>query len=266
MRIKRPLFLASAVILPLLIGASYPQLVDGLRTFTISLVHPVLDIQNRISSVAKTEFQAVLDWPKLRRENEILQGELEQSRAQLIGYEELKKRSARLEALLRLKENGRKQAVVARVIALDPSQWSQFIVINKGVRDGVRKNTVLIHPDGLVGKVAATGPRASRAILLMDRQSRASAMNQRTRDVGLIEGTGTLILKMTYLDRQADLQIGDVVVTSGFGGIYPKGIPIGTVETVGQEKDRLGIYALVRPYVTFSKLEEVLCVPSLTGD
>ena len=91
-------------------------------------------------------------------------------------------------------------------------------------------------------------------------------MNERTRDVGLIEGLGSSNLKMTYLDRNSDTQVGDVILSSGLGGIYPKGIPIGKVELVGGDKDHASLFAMVKPFVSFSKLEEVLCVLPQTKD
>jgi len=106
---------------------------------------------------------------------------------------------------------------------------------------------------------------SSRAILLTDSEARASALNQRTRDVGLIEGNGSLSLKMSYLDRQSNIQVGDMVISSGLGGIYPKGIPIGKVETVGTDKNNLSLFASVKPFASFAKLEEVLCISSQTN-
>ena len=266
MRYKRPLFLAIAVSLPLLIGAAAPQFVDQLRTFAVSLTHPFLEFQAQASHFFKTEIQYVLEWPRLRKENEALRVEVESLRSKVSNLEEVKRENLRLKELLSLKEKVHQKAVAARVIGRDPSHWSQFIVINKGLRDGIRKNTVLVHPDGLVGRVISAGRHSARAILLVDGESRASAMSEKARVAGLIEGTGSLMLKMTYLDRTSEIEVGDIIISSGLGGIYPKGIPVGKVQLVGGEKDRPSLYALVKPFVSFSKLEEVLCVSSLTAD
>lgn len=266
MRSKRFLLFAGAIILPIGIGAASPQLVNQVRTLTISLAHPFLEFQNQTARFFKNQIHQIVEWPKLREENQELRRQLETLKAELSGLEEMKREKVRFEALLGLKEKTKSGHLVARVIARDPSHWSHFIVINKGSRDGVHKNTVLIHPDGLVGKVIASGPYSARAILLIDGASRASAMNQRTRDVGLIEGTGSSMLKMTYLDRQSEIQVGDIVVSSGLGGIYQKGIPIGKVEVIVDEEDHLSLYAFVKPFVSFSKLEEVLCVSAQISD
>ena len=266
MRFKRPLIVTAVALLPLLVGATSPQFTEAIRTFAVSATRPILDTQGRIGRFLRTEINQVLEWPRLRKENENLRAELVDLKAKLVGLEELKHHAEHLETLLKLEDGIQEKTIAARVIGRDPSHWSQFIVINKGSQEGVDKNTVLIHPDGLVGKVVASGSHSARAILLPDSESRVSAMNQRTRDVGLIEGTGSPLLKMTYLDRQADVQIDDVIISSGVGGIYPKGIPIGKIEMVAEEKDRLSLYAIVRPFVSFAKLEEVLCVSSQARD
>ena len=265
MRFKRPLLLAIAILAPLLIGATFPGFVDQVRTLAVSLTAPVLKTQDQVGHFLKTELGYLIQWHSLRSENEALKTEVAGLRSELLKLEELKHEKERLEQLLNLKQRLIRPGVAARVIARDPSQWTHFAVIDKGYKDGVRKNTVLIHPSGLVGKVVAAGAHASRAILLIDGKSRVSALNQKSRDEGLVEGTGLLVLKMTYLDNTAEIHIGDTIIASGSGGVFPKGIPIGQVQLVGRDKDRLGVYALVKPFVSFSKLEEVLCVSSQTN-
>ncbi len=265
MHLKRSLILVSAVLFPLLIGAISPQFVQNVRSFTTTVTGPLLELQNEVTSFCRKQVGYLVEWPKLRRENEMLKTEIETLKSELLDLDETKHKISRLESLLKLKQNFIKQGLAAQVIARDPSHWTQFIVINKGTRDGVRKNTVLINGDGLVGKVVVAGMYSSRAILLTDSEARASALNQRTRDVGLIEGNGSLSLKMSYLDRQSNIQVGDMVISSGLGGIYPKGIPIGKVETVGTDKNNLSLFASVKPFASFAKLEEVLCISSQTN-
>ncbi len=265
MYLKRSLILVSAVLFPLLIGAISPQFVQNVRSLTTTVTGPFLELQNQVTRFFRKETDYLLQRPKLRQENETLKTEIKKLKSELLDLDETKHEISRLESLLKLKQNFIKRGIAAQVIARDPSHWTQFIVINKGIRDGIRKNTVLINADGLIGKVVVSGAYSARAILLTDPEARASAMNQRTRDVGLIEGTGSLMLKMTYLDRQSNIQVGDMIMTSGLGGIYPKGIPIGKVELVGNEKNNLSLYASVRPFVPFAKLEEVLCISSQTN-
>jgi rod shape-determining protein MreC len=263
-RFKRSLILAVAVLSPLLVGASFSHFVDQARTTVTAAASPFLEFQDQITRWVQTGIQAVFEWPVLRQKNEALETDLKSLHRELIGLEELKQEKARLEALLNLKTSSYQRAAAARVIARDPSHWSQFIVIDKGSVDGIREDAVLVHPDGLIGKVVSSGRYSARAILLTDPESRVSALNQRTRDVGLIKGTGAFTLKMTYLDRESKVQVGDLIVSSGLGGIYPKGIPIGRVELVGEDRSQLALYAVVKPFVSFSKLEDLLCISSQT--
>lgn len=264
MRFKRPLFLAGAVIFPLVVGVAFPNVVEYARTSTISLIRPILKFQHTVTHFLKTEISHIAQWRTLREENELLHSKVEHLESELVRLKEMEKKANRLEKLIGLKDRTPGKGKAARVIARDPSHWAQYIIIDRGSRDGVRKNTVLINSDGLVGKVTISGTSSARAILLTDRGSRASALNERSRDVGLIEGLGSSTLKMTYLDRNSDIQVGDVILSSGLGGIYPKGVPIGKVELVGSEKDHASLFAMVKPFVSFSRLEEVLCVSPQT--
>ena len=262
MRLKQSLLLVSAVFFPVLIGATSPHFVQTIRDLTTTVLRPVLETQDQVSIVIKTHVQSVREWPKLREQNRELEERLASLNTDLINARELKEENKRLQTLLDLKQKSEFKTIAARVIGRDPSHWSFFIMLNRGTKDGVREDAALLSLDGLVGKVVSAGPDSSRAILLTDRQSRVSALNQRTRDAGLVEGAGSPLLKMTFLDREADIQIGDLIVSSGLGGIYPKGVPIGRVQVVEEDENHLGLSAVIKPFVSFGKLEEVLCVLS----
>jgi len=261
-KFKQPLFLAIAIVCPLFIGAAAPGFVQDVRTTALNIVQPFVSAQAKTAFFVRSQICFLLKWPTLQKKMETLEQELKRAKGELASVSELKREHSRLAALLKLKGEFARNSIAARVIWRDPSHWSQFIVISKGTKGGIGVDTVLISPEGLVGKVVAVGVRSSRAILLADLQSRVSALNERTRDVGLIEGMNGPLLKMTYLDRNSKIQVGDVIISSGLGGIYPKGIPIGRVKSIAEEDSRLNLYALVEPFVSFSKLEEVLCILS----
>ena len=265
MRIKRSLLIVGVITIPLIVGATFPGFVHHIRIATISAARPILEFQDQIAGFIKSRIQSLMELPSLAKKNQALAEELTRLKGESVLATEVKQENERLKALLGLKEKQVFHAMSARVIGRDPSHWSFFIVLNRGSVEGVKEEDALLHSDGLVGKVVLAGPHSSRAILLTDRESRVSALNQRTRDTGLIEGTGSLLLKMTYLDRDADIQIGDTILSSGYGGIYPKGVPIGRVQLVGEDEVQLSRYAIVKPFVSFAKLEEVLCVSSQTG-
>jgi len=263
-KFKRALFLASAIIAPLVFGWSCPRAVNHIRTTAFSVTSPFLSVQAAVHRFVRTQIDALVEWPRLRKKAAELQRELDHAKGDLATFSELRQENERLTRLLDLKGKISSSSVIvaARLIARDPSQWSQFVILNRGIKDGVRTDSVVVAPSGLVGRVVGAGAQFSKAILLTDQQCHVSGLDERTRDVGLVSGTGSRTLRMTYLDREAKVQVGDIIISSGFGGIYPKGIPIGRVETVGEEQDQLTLFAVIEPFVSFSKLEEVLCVSS----
>jgi rod shape-determining protein MreC len=95
---------------------------------------------------------------------------------------------------------------------------------------------------------------------MIDGESRISVIVQTTRDTGLLEGRGDRLPKIRLLPLEAPIQVGDAVITSGLGGSYPKGLPVGVIEAVSSDRDGLHLDAVVRPFVDFNKLEEVLCL------
>jgi rod shape-determining protein MreC len=138
------------------------------------------------------------------------------------------------------------------------------IRINIGLQDGVRPNMPLVTPNGLVGHVTEVFSSTSKVKLLVDSTSAAAAMVQRpqSRAVGIIEGltAPTTGLRLKNLTRDADIIKGDKVMTSGFGGIYPKGLLIGEVADVADDDGGLLKHAIIKPAVDYDRLEEVFVV------
>jgi len=186
--------------------------------------------------------------------------EVSRLQQQLIQYKEAKIENERFRALLGFRERSDFSGEVAAIIGRDMSSISEMIIIDRGKSKGVDIGRVVMSYDGLVGHVIQAGDNHAEVLLINDLKARVCVMGQRTRDAGIIEGTPTHLLKMKHLDINSNIRIGDVVMTSGFGDIFPKNIPVGIVEMMGTEADNLHLYALVAPYVNFSKLEEVLCL------
>ncbi len=260
MRFKQFLLFLSLILAPLLIGAYSPGVVRFGRNFSASLLEPFLEGAYQTRSFLRSQRDFAVQLFKIREENQRLHEENRALREEMTALKEIKQENVRLKQLLQFQQVSKWKAVSAQVIARDLSHWSYYVFINKGSRDGIREEMPVVTGDGLVGKVVSAGSNSSRVILLIDSESRVSALVQDTRDVGLIEGTGNALLKMTYLDFRAQIGVGTTVVSSGFGGIYPKGVPIGEVVQIGEDKNKLSLYAVVKPFAHFSKLEEVLCL------
>jgi rod shape-determining protein MreC len=171
--------------------------------------------------------------------------------------------SVRLRELLALQQAVPLDTLAAQVVGRDGMPWFRTLTLDKGERDGVRLDAAVISATGVVGRVFAVGPQAARVQVLLDRDSGAAALVERSRVSGVVSGqvsgaeTGSEDLALKYIPERADIVVGDVVVTSGLDRIFPKGLVIGRVRFVG---DVTGLFRDVRvePSARFSSLEEVL--------
>ena len=188
----------------------------------------------------------------LKHELQILQVRLQEERAQA-------QRTDSLRQLLELRERADLDTTAAEVIAAAASPDFRTVTIDKGTGEGLKTDMAVISPAGVVGRVILPSGRAAKVQLLIDRNAAAGALIERTRVQGVVEGFGDGSLRMEYVPGTADVKPGDLVVTSGIDGIYPKGFVIGTIEQV--ERGSGGYHLItVRPAVDFTRLEEVLVV------
>lgn len=196
----------------------------------------------------------------IRKENEALKRrilELERENNQL---KEMALANARLKSLLDFKEKISTSVIAAEVIARDPTSWFKSITINRGERDGVKKGMAVISPKGVVGHILKTSPNSSVVLLITDYNSAIDSIVQRTRAKAIVEGLGENRCQLKYLLKTEDVSIGDVVVTSGLGGNFPKGLMIGEIKKVDNQGYGIFKYAELVPSVDIPKLEEVLIV------
>jgi rod shape-determining protein MreC len=197
----------------------------------------------------------------VRAENEALRKQLSDVQVKLQHERSLAQRSAQLQQLLDLRLQMELPTIAAEVVGGAASPGLQTVTINKGERDGVRADAAVISPLGVVGRVLGR-PAAHTALvqLLVSGSAGAGVMIERSRAGGVVLGGGDdPPLQMEYVSNLADVKVGDSVVTAGTDGIYPKGYPVGRVESVARGA---GLYKRigVRPVVDFSNVEEVLVV------
>ena len=195
----------------------------------------------------------------LDAENENLKRQLAEAQVDLQGQRALADRSRGLERLLELRDQSKLDTTAAEIIAGAATPDFRTVTIDKGTREGLRADMAVIAPAGAVGRVAVASGRAAKVQLLIDRNAAAGAVVARSRAQGVAIGGGDEQLRMDYVSEAADIVVGDVVMTSGIDGIYPKGFVIGKVEAVeknGPAYKRI----VVRSAVDFRALEEVLVV------
>jgi rod shape-determining protein MreC len=188
----------------------------------------------------------------LKQELQTLQIRLQEERAEA-------QRTDNLRQLLELRERAGLDTTAAEVIAAAASPEFRTVTIDKGSSHGLQTDMAVISPAGVVGRVILPSGRASKVQLLIDRNAAAGALIERTRVQGVVVGFGDGGLRMQYVPGTADVKTGDLVVTSGIDGIYPKGFVIGTIDRVDRGAGQYHEIT-VRPAVDFSRLEEVLVV------
>ena len=198
-------------------------------------------------------------------ENRRLKQEARALREQISQLKEYENENEGLRKLLEFREKSKlremlSHSVGAEVIGRNPVNWYETIVIDRGERDGLRKDMVVVTGEGLVGRIKKVGPITSQVVLILDEGNCVSAIIQRTREHGIVEGRLTDTLRMKYLSGKTEVMRGDVIRSSGLGGIYPKGLLIGTVTNVERSDYGLTREAHVLPVVDFSRLENVLVV------
>lgn len=188
---------------------------------------------------------------RLRRRVEALSQEVTVLREQALAAQ-------RLQRLLNLRDQPAYRAVSARVIGRDPSRWYATILVDRGSRDGVYRNAPVVTSDGVLGRVIEVTPGAARVLLIADSRSAVSVVVQRSRDAGVVEGRSGLMLHMKYLSRTSEVAPGDTVVTSGLGGVFPRGLVVGRITKVVREPGALQQEAEIEPAAALDRLEEVV--------
>jgi rod shape-determining protein MreC len=180
----------------------------------------------------------------------------------------------RLKGLLDFRSELKYQVIPADVVAKDPHRAYFSIMINKGSDEGVRKNMPVVNTRGLVGKIVEVSSRSSTVQLMTDPGFKASALDKRSRVFGIIESHAGFTLRLENIPLQEDVRVGDLVISSGLGGIFPPGLQIGSITAVESretfsKKDRsFGIFKMIRvnPSVDFSSLEEVFVLDVQKGE
>jgi rod shape-determining protein MreC len=230
------------------------------QALVMETLRPVQIASARLAYGAVELFRGYVDLIGVRRENGRLKAELDRLNAERAQTAELKAENHRLSALLDLRKALGLGAVAADVIGSDATGLSRTLVIARGTQGGLQVGMAVVSSEGVVGRIIATSPHASRILLIDDHNSALDAFDQRTRARGIIAGVLDDGLTMKYVDRAEDLKPGDSIVTSGLDGIFPRGLLVGYVSSVHREGPGLFLNVDVGPAVNFRRLEQVLVV------
>jgi len=199
------------------------------------------------------------------RDNQTLRGENEEIRQNNLNVTEIMAENVRLRTMLDYKKVANQfDLVTATVVGRDLGTWNSTIIINRGSADGITKDMAVVTPQGLVGSVVNVYANVAKVQLILDARSAVGTLVQRpeSRVAAIVEGSSAspLTPRMVNIARDADIIKSDKLITSGFGGIYPKGLLIGEVVDIVNEEGGLLKYAYLKPAVDFGRLEEVLVI------
>jgi rod shape-determining protein MreC len=224
-------------------------------------------IQTGLAKASRATFglwATYLDWKNVRAENRRLREEVQELRVQGLRVVETDDENRRLRRLLALQELLPLTTLSGEIIAREWGGWIRSLTVNRGRGDNVPRLTAVISPNGLIGRVVDVRPGVSIVQVLTDPTSTVGAHVLRTRTPGIVEGDPRGTLRFKFMARDgASIQSGDVLVTAGQGGLFPRGIPIGTVRSIDNRGGALFHYAELTPAVDFARVDEVLLV---TGD
>lgn len=224
-------------------------------------------IQSAVASVSASiseKLDAFGDKLALERELAETQQELAATSVKTARYDEVVAENERLRALMNNYEKYEQyDPMFARVIGKDTGNWYTNFTVDKGTSSGVEKGMTVMSADGVVGRVVEVGLNYAKVLTIVDGSSGVAVLIERTRDNGVIRGmvddtTGEYLLQMNYLIDLNDVRTGDTVLTSGLDGVFPKGLPIGTVTQISRQSSELSQYVVVTPYTDFEHVEEVL--------
>ena len=204
-----------------------------------------------------TASQETLD--ELKKQNEDLTSKVAE-------LSEAQKTAERLEGLVGLQSTYNLKSTAARIVGASGDAWTSTVTIDKGSADGLSINMPVTSSAGVIGQIIEVSAKTSTVRLIGDENSGVSAMVQDTRAQGMLQGQADGTLRLEYVSVDSDVKVGDIIVTSGIGGVFPKGLPLGTVSSVEKSANDVYYTIVVRAQTTAENNEEVLVITSLTDE
>lgn len=228
------------------------------------IITPIQNIITSSNNWIGEKISVLSNISELEAENEELKLELELKNQEINRLKQLERENEKLSELLDASSRyGQYSTITSNIIAKDPGNWYQTFTIDKGSNDGIEKNMVVLAFGGLVGKVEEVGTNYAKVSSIINGTYSVTSKTLRTDDEGFVKGdiVNKGILKMEYIDKDAEIKEGDEIVTSHLSNIYPAGITIGSVTEVHLDNNnKLSKTAIIKPAVDFKHLEKVLVI------
>lgn len=241
--------------------------ISALERRVLEALSPVQRAATETGRSVRAFWDSLGELRQLRDDNARLRAQLEELLGQVPRLDDLERENERLRAMLEFSPPAEYTALAARVIGRSISNWFSTVEIDKGSSSGVTVNSPVVTQKGLVGRVVRVTARTSTVLLLTDPQSGVGSIITRSREPGVLLGTASFeeTSTMRMFSRDADVVSGDTVLTSGLGGVFPRGLYIGRVLSTSRSEQGLLVTATVVPAVDFGRLEEVFVLCPKAG-
>ena len=271
LRFRQSLLLALLLLVSLSLMSSHANRAKGFHPVTAALFEVTAALGQGMGTVVQSAagvWHRYVDLVGAREELAAERARAARLQEEIDRLREVELENRRLQELLGFEERVPYPMIPARVVGKDFNSWSRTLTLSPGRAAGIRSGMAVIRPEGVVGRVLSVSPHYALVQLVIDGGSDVPVIFQRTRTQGIVEGKITNQCRVKYLNRLADIRVGDRVVSSGLGGVFPKGLLVGTVTSVHKKPYGLFQEVTVTPAVDFATLEEVLVIataPEETG-
>jgi rod shape-determining protein MreC len=262
-RFGLPAFIVLLLLFALVLMSLRAKQRGGVEFFDALLMEICSPFQKATTLTVKTiqgTFRQYVFLVNLEKENRVLKQKIAELQEENHRMKEMKLTNERMRQLLQFREKNSPSMIGAEVIGQDPSSWFKSVTIDKGEGDGVKKGMAVISPTGVIGQVLKTAPHYATVLLVTDYNSAIDCIVQRTRAKAILEGIGENRCQLKYLLRADEAAVGDVVVTSGLGGNFPKGLRVGEIKKIDKRGHGVFQYAELVPSVDLTQLEEVFVI------
>jgi rod shape-determining protein MreC len=236
------------------------QELNGPQRLALDLIGKGQYVITRLTTGVANVWSDYIGLLHVRDENKRLQEELDKFKETNIKYREAVATNVRLSKLLQIKDSLPPPTLTAQIVGRDPSLWFRTIIIDRGSSEGVEKGMPVVTVEGVVGQILDTSPNYSKVLLANDPNSAVDVLVQKNRVQGILKGNGSNGFNLLYVLKNADVEKGDAIVTSGLGDIFPKGLPVGKVSEVTKSKRGMFQKIVVEPSVDFSQLEYLIII------
>lgn len=263
------IILAIMLIVLTIITSGQRGKITGIEGLVGEIITPVQDVLYRAATSISRFFNSFSERRQMAHEYELLKERVTLLEQQQLEMDETIRENQRLKRLLDFKQDNNVKIVTGvRVTGKNPGNWFNTMTIDSGSEHGITENMAMVNDQGLIGRVTEVGKNWSKVRAIVDGNSSISAIVERTRDNGMVKGNNTFttedgLCQMINLPLDSDIVVGDRIITSGLGDVFPKGIPIGEVVEVVEEKREKYITAIIQPFVDFLRLEEGLVIGSV---